>query len=196
MSKQTAAFYNSFSFLYPMVDVFLKSQKKLLFNEVNNLPGGKLLDIGVGDGAHLRHYRKHEVTGIDSSAAMLEMARRNGLENIELIEMNGQELLFNDEVFDYVVLSHVIAVVDNAEQLLHEVHRVLKPNGKVLILNHFTPDNWLRHIDHCFELVAKLLHFKSVFRLQDIRTIRRFSLQKEVSFGMASYFKLLIYRKK
>jgi phosphatidylethanolamine/phosphatidyl-N-methylethanolamine N-methyltransferase len=187
MSQQTAAFYNHFSFLYPLVDVFLRSQKKLLFSELNRLP--------EGNGAHLQLYEKHEVIGIDTSAAMLETARRNALKNVTVLEMNGEALLFNNQAFDYVVLSHVIAVVDNAELLLQEVHRVLKPQGKVFILNHFTPDNWLRHIDHGFQIIAKLLCFKSVFHMHSLPVIQKFTLQKEVSLGIASYFKLLIYQK-
>jgi phosphatidylethanolamine/phosphatidyl-N-methylethanolamine N-methyltransferase len=74
MSKRTVAFYNHLSFLYPLIDVFLKPQKRLLFNKVNNLPAGRLLEIGVGNGSHLRQYKKHQVIGIDTSAAMLDVA--------------------------------------------------------------------------------------------------------------------------
>jgi len=110
--------------------------------------------------------------------------------------MDGKSLLFYDEEFDYVVLSHVIAVVDDPEQLLKEVLRVLKPNGQVFILNHFTPNNWLRYVDGAFGMISKLLHFKSVFCIDEIATIKKFILLKEVHFGLASYFKLLIYQKK
>jgi len=195
MNKQTAAFYNQFSFLYPLIDIILKPQKRMLFNEINNMPKGKLLEIGVGNGTHLSQYKRHKVTCIDTSASMLYIARKNRSEDIELFEMSGEALLFNDQLFDYVILSHVIAVVDDAEQLLQEVYRVLKPNGQVFILNHFTPDNWLRYVDRSFEPIAKLLCFKSVFRMQDLPAIEKFTLKKEVSMGMVSYFKLLIYQK-
>lgn len=96
MSKQTTAFYNNFSLFYPLVDVILKPQKQRLFNEVNKLPQGKLLEIGVGNGAHLGQYKKHKVTGIDTSAAMLEAARKNSVQDTVLIEMDGEALLFDD----------------------------------------------------------------------------------------------------
>lgn len=195
MNKQTVAFYNYFSFFYPLIDKFLHYQKKLLFEELDVLPSGILLEVGVGIGTHFHHYQKHEVIGIDTSVAMLEIARKQLPGNIKLLEMDGEALMFEDQVFDYIVLSHVIAVVDNTEQLLEEVFRVLKPRGKVFILNHFTPDNWLRHIDQSFKPIAKLLHFKSNFRMQDLRTIRKFTLEKEVNVGITSYFKLLIYQK-
>jgi phosphatidylethanolamine/phosphatidyl-N-methylethanolamine N-methyltransferase len=110
--------------------------------------------------------------------------------------MDGKALLFNDDEFDYVVLSHVIAVVDDPAELLEEVLRVLKPQGQVFILNHFTPNNWLLYFDRAFGLISKSLHFKSVFCIDEITTIKKFILLKEVHFGLASYFKLLIYQKK
>lgn len=196
MNKQTDLFYNRFSLLYPLVDVFLKPQKKALFNEINILPEGKLLEIGVGNGAHFQHYKKHKIIGIDTSAGMLALARKKSCKNITVLKMDGKALLFDDEEFDYVVLSHVISVVDDPEQLFKEVLRVLKPQGRAFILNHFTPDNWLRHIDRAFEPISKMLHFRSVFSIRQIATIKKFTLLNEVHFGLASYFKLLIYQKK
>jgi phosphatidylethanolamine/phosphatidyl-N-methylethanolamine N-methyltransferase len=196
MNNQTDHFYNKFSFLYPLVDIFLKPQKRVLFDEINRLPEGNLLEIGVGNGAHFQLYKKHKVVGIDTSAAMLEIARKKCCGNIKVFKMDGKALLFYDEEFDYVVLSHVIAVVDDPEQLLKEVLRVLKPHGQVFILNHFTPNSWLKHVDRAFGMISKLLHFKSVFCIDEIATIKKFILLKEVHFGLASYFKLLIYQKK
>ncbi len=195
MSRQTDNFYNKFSLLYPLVDIFLKPQKRKLFHEINNLPFGQLLEIGVGNGDHLRLYKTHKITGIDTSLKMLEAAGKKKAENIKLLHMNGETLLFPDQTFDYVILSHVIAVVDNPEKLLEETYRVLKPGGKVFILNHFTPNNWLRHIDSSFQTVSKLFHFRSVFYINSLHTIKKFTLLEETSFGQLAYFKLLIYGK-
>jgi phosphatidylethanolamine/phosphatidyl-N-methylethanolamine N-methyltransferase len=194
---KTPTFYNRFVFFYPLVDFFLKPQKQALFNEINHLPEGNLLEIGVGNGAHLPLYRKHRITGIDTSSGMLKMASsRICNTDVQLLQMNGEALRFGDGQFDYVVLSHVLAVVDRPEQLLEEVCRVLKPNGCLFILNHFTPNNWLKHVDQAFGILSKSLHFQSVFYLRALTTLCRFTLVKEVRFGSASYFKLLIYQKK
>jgi phosphatidylethanolamine/phosphatidyl-N-methylethanolamine N-methyltransferase len=95
----------------------------------------------VGNGNHLHLYQSHRVTAIDTSLKMLAAARTHQQGDMKILQMNGERLLFHDQTFDYVVLSHVIAVVDNPEKLLEEIHRVLKPNGKIFILNHFTPTN-------------------------------------------------------
>lgn len=195
MSKQTDNFYNHFSFFYPLVDLFLKPQKHKLFQEINKLPPGQLLEIGVGNGSHLKLYKTHQVTGIDTSFSMLDIAKKQKTDNIQLLQMNGEALLFPDQTFDYVILSHVIAVVDHPEKVLEEVDRVLKPNGQLFILNHFTPNNWLRHIDKAFQVVGKAFHFKSVFHINSLKAIKRFMLLKEITFGQFSYFKLLIYKK-
>lgn len=195
MSKQTEKFYNRFSVFYPLVDFFLKPQKNKLFHEINQLPFGQLLEIGVGNGKQLKEYTTHKITGIDSSLKMLEIAAGRKLQNIELLLMNGEKLMFGDCTFDYVILSHVIAVVDNPDQLLEEVYRVLKPEGKIFILNHFTPENGLKHVDHAFQKISKLFHFRSVFYINSLTAIRKFTLLKDVSFGKYSYFKLLIYCK-
>lgn len=196
MNAQTYSFYNKFAFLYPLIDVVLQPQKKVLFSEVNMLPEGFLLEIGIGNGAHFQFYKKHKITGIDTSAAMIKQARKKNYDNVTVLKMDGEALLFDDGAFDYVVLSHVIAVVDNPDQLLAEVFRVLKPQGQVFILNHFTPNNWLGKIDRAFEKISTLLHFKSFFHIHNIAAITKFTLLKEVNFGLVPYFKLLIYQKK
>ncbi len=195
MSKQTEMFYNRFLFFYPLIDFFLKPQKQRLFEEVNSLPFGNLLEIGVGNGAHLPLYKAHRIIGIDTSSGMLEKAMKKLNANISLIQMNGEELQFCDCCFDYVVLSHIIAVVDDPEKLLQEVHRVLKKGGELFILNHFTPENWLRYIDEIFNPISSMLHFKSLFSINSLKAIEKFRLQQQIDFGRFAYFKLLIFCK-
>ena len=195
MNNKTEKFYNIFSLFYPLVDIFLSPQKKKLFKEINNQPFGKLLEIGVGNGSHFKYYKSHKIIGIDTSINMLKIARKQNYENIELIHMNGEILKFKESSFDYIIISHVIAVVDNPEKLLEEAYRVLKPNGTVYILNHFTPNNWLRYIDNSFQIISKIFHFKSVFHIDSLVTIKKFKLLKTFDFGKLSYFKLLIYYK-
>jgi phosphatidylethanolamine/phosphatidyl-N-methylethanolamine N-methyltransferase len=196
MSSKSTVFYNRFSFLYPVVDVFLSPQKRLLTREINKLPHGKLLDVGVGNGSHLKYYKRHNITGIDTSLEMLNKARSSNNNRVELIEMNGEDLSFSSGSFDYVVLSHVIAVVDDPEQLLLEVYRVLRPGGHVFILNHFTPNNWIRHIDQGFDYCARLLHFRSIFHQKDLKALLKLELKSEISTSISGYFKLLIFLKK
>jgi len=81
------------------------------------------------------------VTGIDLSQPMLEVARkrieRKGWKHFELHEMNAEILDFPDESFDIVTAFHVVTVVSNPNKMMAEITRVLKPGGRLLIINHF-----------------------------------------------------------
>ena len=194
MSRQTEKFYDWFSNLYPVVELFLQWNKRALLREVNALPPGRLLEIGVGSGAHLPRYRRHEVVGIDTSARMLAIAAKRAGPGLELLQMNGERMTFPDADFDYVVMSYVLAVVDHPERLLEEAHRVLRPNGVLLILNHVTPSNALRHVDAVIRPLARAFRFRSVFYVESLKALSRFRLLKEANF-LCSYFKLMIYSK-
>jgi phosphatidylethanolamine/phosphatidyl-N-methylethanolamine N-methyltransferase len=196
MAPSSEKFYDRLTILYPVIEVILRAQKRKFFRIINEYPSGRLLEIGVGNGAYLKHYNKHEITAIDASKKMLANARKNACSDMQLFHMNGEALAFQNHHFDYVILSHVISVIDDPEKMLQEVRRVLRPNGKVLILNHFTPDNWLKYVDRSFEKVSKLLFFKSVFRIADVDILKHFTLVAEENAGFASYFKILIYEKR
>jgi phosphatidylethanolamine/phosphatidyl-N-methylethanolamine N-methyltransferase len=195
MTSTSEKFYDRFSFLYPAVDLFLAPQKNKFFDKINNLPHGHVLDIGVGNGSTLKFYKSHKITGIDTSKSMLAKAQKHTGPHMELVHMNGEALNFPNEAFDYVILSHVIAVVENPEKLLEEVHRVLKPNGKIFILNHFTPASWLKYVDQSLEAVFKMVHVKSVFNVSSLKTLEKFKRLSQCDVGLFSYFKILIYEK-
>ncbi|MBO9729751.1 MAG: methyltransferase domain-containing protein [Chitinophaga sp.] len=194
MSQTIADFYNRLYFLYPVVNYFLKRQKQVLFEEVNKIPAGKLLEIGVGTGSHLSLYKAHQVTGIDISTAMLDIAKLAD-SNATLLLMNGEQLSFPDACFDYVVVAHVLAVTANPDQLLDEVYRVLKPAGKLFVLNHFTPDNPLKWIDWLSQPLCRLLHVRSFFHVEQIQGFRQFTLCSTTALGTGAYYKLFIFHK-
>lgn len=195
MNSTSDRFYNTFGFFYPVIDLFLQPQKRKLFNEINSLPFGKLLEVGTGNGSHFKYYKTHAITGIDTSKRMLQTAQKHANNNIQLLQMNGEKLCFENESFEYVVLSHVIAVVEHPEQLLLEVNRVLKPNGKIFILNHFTPNNGLQYVDKAFKSISNKLHFNAVFHANQLQELRKFNLLQEINAGFFSYFKIMIYEK-
>lgn len=196
MRNGTQKFYDAFYFLYPLVDVFLLSQKKKLSEEINRLPEGDLLEIGVGNGSILPLYQRHRIKGIDISAQMLEKARkRTSTVPISLAVMNGEKLAFENQTFDYVVINHVLAVADNPSAMVSEAHRVLKENGRLFVMNHFTPNHALRFVDYAFQPFSGLLKFKSVFRPSDIASLRHFRFIKSVPVGFMGYFQLIVYSK-
>ncbi|MBC7865444.1 MAG: class I SAM-dependent methyltransferase [Bacteroidia bacterium] len=189
-------FYNRFIFLYPLVDVFLSPQKRKLVKTINQLPAGNVLEIGIGTGSHIAHYKKHSVTGIDVSDRSIEKAKcRKANTETKLLVMDGELLLFTDSTFDVVVICHVIAVTNDPEKMLRESLRVLKNGGMLFILNHETPDNFLKYMDKFFSLFSRLLRFSSVFKLNQLKELRSFEVFREEKTGFADYFKLLTLKK-
>ncbi len=192
---KTKAFYNFLSPYYCFINYFLKPHKTRLMEEVNKLPPGDLLEIGVGTGSHLHMYKSHQITGIDISPKMLKYAKKKALDSTKIIEMNGENLSFHNTHFNYVVISHTLAVTKDPELLLQEAFRVLKPDGKMLILNHFTPSNFLKYTDTLFSPISQFFHFNSLFYVHQLKSLQKFTLEKGMALGRLNYTQLLIYSK-
>jgi ubiquinone/menaquinone biosynthesis C-methylase UbiE len=115
------------------------------------VPEGAVLEVGVGTGKNLPHYRdEHDVTAIDFSPKMLNRARcvaerKNIPVRLEL--MDAQALEFSDSTFDSVVSAFVFCSVPDPVLGLEEARRVLKAGGRAYLLEHVVsqkrPLSWL-----------------------------------------------------
>jgi phosphatidylethanolamine/phosphatidyl-N-methylethanolamine N-methyltransferase len=104
--------------------------------------GGKILEVGVGTGLSFDDYdASSEITGIDLCAPMLERARAKMASGRypyvkDVLLMDAHAMTFADATFDRVVAQFVITLVANPEQVLSECHRVVKPGGRIILVNH------------------------------------------------------------
>ena len=104
--------------------------------------GGKILEVGVGTGLSFDDYGANtEITGIDLSLPMLEKARARMMSgrypHVKSVQqMDAHHMAFADATFDCVVAQFVITLVANPEQVLSECHRVVKPGGRIILVNH------------------------------------------------------------
>lgn len=168
MAQATERFYDRFAPLYPCVHLFFAQTKTRLLAAVNSCAPGDLLEIGVGDGTHLPRYKQHRITAIDLSAGMLARAMRHRTPNVTLLKMDAKRLAFADQSVDYVVMSHVVAVLDDPAAVFAEAARVLRPGGRMFVANHFTPANPWGLLDLiCDPLARSLFHFRAHFPLAD-----------------------------
>lgn len=104
--------------------------------------GGKILEVGVGTGLSFDDYDgSTEITGIDLSGPMLARAREKMASGRyphvkDVLQMDAHALTFPDATFDCVVAQFVITLVADPEQVLSECRRVVKPGGKIILVNH------------------------------------------------------------
>ena len=117
---------------------------------LKNIAPRKMLDMATGtaDMAILacRLLSPEKVIGLDLSAEMLELGRKKiekeGLANkIELLKGDAEAINFPDNSFDAVTVAFGVRNFENLENGLREMLRVLKPGGKLVILEFSTP-NW------------------------------------------------------
>lgn len=109
-------------------------------NELVQQVYGKTLEVGVGTGRNLPYYPKDIIlTAIDFSKNMLDRAiakHKNSLPNVNFLEMDVQNMDFEDDTFDTVITSCVFCSVPNPVKGLKEIKRVLKPDGQLIMLEH------------------------------------------------------------
>jgi SAM-dependent methyltransferase len=103
--------------------------------DFESLRGKKVLEIGVGNGSHAQLLATYanDFTGIDLTdygiKSTTERMKVFGLENTKIIQMNAEELQFEDDSFDYIWSWGVIHHSANPQRILKEIYRVLKPEG-------------------------------------------------------------------
>jgi ubiquinone/menaquinone biosynthesis C-methylase UbiE len=107
---------------------------------------GDVLEVAVGTGRNLPHYPPAvSLTGVDLSPAMLAIARTRaaGLRReVDLREADAQRLPMPDRSFDTVVCTLSLCAVPDHRAALAEMARVLRPGGRLLLLDHVASTWW------------------------------------------------------
>ncbi len=136
--KEIADKYNRIAGNYDTVDRFIPSRWR---RRAAGLACGRVLEVGIGTGLNFPFYADccTEIVGIDISSGMLEKAKERASQckaPVRLEIMDVQELPLAAESFDSVLAAFVFCTVPNPLQGLRECRRVLKPGGKLILLEH------------------------------------------------------------
>ena len=127
---------------------FFQQLDEYRYDKLNYLPrlvdfssykGKNLLEIGCGAGIDLVRFCRGGaiVTGIDLSKTAIDLACKNieqSRQHADLHVMNGECMQFVDNTFDVVYAHGVLQYTADAEKMIAEIHRVLKPGGEAIMM--------------------------------------------------------------
>jgi SAM-dependent methyltransferase len=143
----TAAIYDPF--FWAAERAGLAARRRALVQQAT----GRVLEIGAGTGLNARHYPDHaDLVLSEPDEAMADRLRDRvaGLRRPATIVLAGADALpFGDDEFDTVVSTLVLCTVPDQAAALREVHRVLRPGGRLLFIEHIRSESprWARWQD-------------------------------------------------
>jgi len=135
---------HSYTLLAPLYDYLVKPAfidlRRKNLARLNPAKGEKILLTGIGTGLDIPWLPAGpRYTGIDLTPAMLTRARKQIAErdDIQLQVADAMQLPFPDRHFDIIIMHLILAVVPDSHRALQEAQRVLRPGGRILILDKF-----------------------------------------------------------
>ena len=143
MANDLKKMFNDISPIYDKVNNLLsfythKYFKSSAISTLEIKDGYKILDLCCGSGDLIKLIKNKnqnvKIIGLDFSSNMLEIAK-NKNDNVEFIEGNVEELPFNDNEFDIVLIGFGLRNVLDKNKALKEIQRVLKKDGQFLHLD-------------------------------------------------------------
>lgn len=167
----------------PRIIKFACSQPAVMKDRSQIVPraDGDVLELGCGGGINLQFYdraRVRSLTGLDPSAELLDYTRAEAKAydfDMQILDGIGEAMPFEDARFDTVLTTFTLCSVQDGQQVLREMRRVLKPGGKILFLEHGRapdkgPEKWQQRIEPMWKHIAGGCHLHrpvtSLFRDQ------------------------------
>jgi ubiquinone/menaquinone biosynthesis C-methylase UbiE len=130
--------------ILPWLIDFACSQKNVtkLRQKVVPHARGKVLEVGMGSGLNLALYDAAKIDfvwGLEPSIRMRLRAQKN-LDNagvvVKWLDLPGEEIPLEDASVDTVLLTFTLCSIPDWQRALQQMHRVLKPDGKLLFCEH------------------------------------------------------------
>lgn len=151
--EQVAGMFDQIAFRYDFLNRFLSGGidvywRKRAIKELRELQPSKILDVATGtaDVAILccKLLKPLTITGIDISEGMLNLGRQKVAKlllnkQIELFQGDSEAINFGDNTFDAITVAFGVRNFENLEKGLREMLRVLRPGGKLVVLEFSKP---------------------------------------------------------
>lgn len=110
--------------------------KKIVWEQLGDLEGKKILDFGSGEGITANHFaKKNDVTAVEPFEEMLSNAWKD-YEYTQIVDDVNALATFNDKTFDIIICHNVLEYIDDKESVVKALARVLKKDGILSIAKH------------------------------------------------------------
>ena len=152
---QVALMFNNIAHKYDFLNHFLslgidRIWRSRAIRELKSCNPQRILDIATGTGDFAiaaTRLKPDEIYGIDISTEMLNVGKtkiqKKGLQNqIHLQEGDSENIQFNDNFFDAITVAFGVRNFENLAKGLSEMFRVVRPGGKVVILEFSQPEHF------------------------------------------------------
>lgn len=201
-TEKTRKRYQRISSFYDGIDIFAENRyeawRPLVWGKVQ---GPNVLEVGVGTGKNMPYYPKGvSITGIDLTPGMLAKAKKKATElnlDVQLQLGDIQTLDFPDNSFDEIVATFVFCSVPDPVLGLSNMRRMLKENGRILLLEHMRADNNAVGIvmDILNPFIVRLMGANINRRTVENARASGLTIQQVESLGWGGIFKLIIAQK-
>lgn len=133
------------------------------------LTEGRVLEVGMGSGLNIPYYDPEKVElvwGLEPSEGMRKKAQAN-LERapfeVRWLDLPGEEIPLDDDSVNTVLLTYTLCTIPDWRKALQQMHRVLKPTGKLIFCEHgLAPDEgvrrWQRRLNPIWKKIAGGCH--------------------------------------
>lgn len=110
-------------------------EKRLVEKYLEKIPTKKALEVGCGTGHWTDFFinKGFEITGIDISKNMIDIAQKKNLKDAKFEIINIEDAPYPDNSFDNIFAITSLEFVDNRQKAIEQIYRILKPGGYLLI---------------------------------------------------------------
>lgn len=200
--RRTIRVYDLWSRLYDRTfGMVVQKRQRHAMAQLPLKPGDRVLDLGVGTGMTMSWYPRHvKVVGMDLSAGMLTLAAARHqamkLDHCLLVQADAAEPPFAEQSFDHVLISHTIGVVSDPMRVLRWAAALVRPEGRVVILNHFkSPRPLVAAVENAINPFCMRIGWRSNLSLERLLRATDLDLEYCVQVHLADLWKIVVLRR-